>query len=420
MARIVSRRLASAPRVVLSRVRYPWGVRGVDDGVREERQSIHEARMENVPERPEPAGDVLLHPHRIGRVKGVVLALLRAGFQPSASQLLESVEREVERLARWDLQDALGELAEDRALTTACREYCRVLGQSPDLREALAGSGAPEKEIVSTIDPRLRRTRAYRGPAEFQETVSFMARFKDYAPFNNMLVRLQSPECRYYASERDWRERFGRAPREDARPMLILAPRHPVLLVYDLEQTSGRTFPKESMAFGKFEGEWRPEWLSRLCENAETHDKIKVDFKALSSTLAGFSSIAAADHGYKMRIRIHDRLDEPSRFGVLCHELAHVYLGHLGSDPDHWWPWRRGLDHRTVEVETEATAYIVSARVGLKGTDAEYLSRHLGEGPVPEQVSLDLVAKAASRIEKMAREHLRPRRESRRRAGGVA
>ena len=86
----------------------------------------------------------------------------------------------------------------------------------------------------------------------------------------------------------------------------------------------------------------------------------------------------------------------------------------------HWWPWRRELDHRTVEVETEATVYIVSARIGLKGTGAEYVSRHLGEGPVPEHVSLDLVAKAASRIERMAREHLRPRRESRRRAGRVA
>ena len=376
--------------------------------------------MENTPDRPEPAGEVLLHPHRIGRVKGVVLALLRAGFQPSPRQLLESVEREVEWLARWDLRDALGELAEDRALTTWCREYCRLVGQSPDLKEALAGSGAPEKEIVSTIDPRLRRTRAYRGRAEFEETVTFMARFKEYAPFNNMLVRLQSSECRYYATERDWRERFGRTPREDARPMLILAPRHPVLLVYDLEETSGRHFPKESLELEELEGEWHPQWLSRLGENAETHDRIKVDFKALSSTLAGHSTIAAGDRGHKMRIRIHDGLDEPGRFAVLCHELAHVYLGHFGSDPDHWWPWRRELDHRTVEVETEATVYIVSARIGLKGTGAEYVSRHLGEGPVPEHVSLDLVAKAASRIERMAREYLRPRRESRRRAGRVA
>jgi hypothetical protein len=30
-------------------------------------------------------------------------------------------------------------------------------------------------------------------------------------------------------------------------------------------------------------------------------------------------------------------LGEPSKYGTLCHELAHIYLGHLGADRDHWW-----------------------------------------------------------------------------------
>jgi len=39
-----------------------------------------------------------------------------------------------------------------------------------------------------------------------------------------MLVRLQNPTCGFYATERDWDDRFGRNLKEDARPMLILAP----------------------------------------------------------------------------------------------------------------------------------------------------------------------------------------------------
>ena len=35
------------------------------------------------------------------------------------------------------------------------------------------------------------------------------------------------------------REHFGRKLKEDARPMLILAPMHPVLTVYELDQTEG-------------------------------------------------------------------------------------------------------------------------------------------------------------------------------------
>jgi hypothetical protein len=54
-----------------------------------------------------------------------------------------------------------------------------------------------------------------------------------------MLVKLQNPSCGYYATEKDWRVRFQRALKEDARPMLILAPMRPVMLVYDLDSTEG-------------------------------------------------------------------------------------------------------------------------------------------------------------------------------------
>ena len=57
-----------------------------------------------------------------------------------------------------------------------------------------------------------------------------------------------------------------------------------------------------------------------------------------------------------MRVVVHDALDEPSRFGVLCHELAHILLGHLGGDAHGWWPPRLNLDHDTVEIEAEAVA----------------------------------------------------------------
>jgi len=241
--------------------------------------------------------------------------------------------------------------------------------------------------------------------------------FRDYAPFNNMLVRLQNPTCSFYATEPDWGRRFERRLKEDARPMLILAPMHPVMLVYDLDQTEGKPLPAEVTEFAKFEGTWKPEWLARLAENAKVHDRIRVDFKTLSSTNAGFATIAAGEGGWKMRIAIHDQLDEPSRFGVLCHELAHIYLGHLGSDKDHWWPSRKELNHRTVEIEAEAVAFIVASRFGLEGASARYVSRHLGNNPMPPSVSLDLVAKTAGRLEKMAKETLKPRRE--RRPGGA-
>jgi len=116
-----------------------------------------------------------------------------------------------------------------------------------------------------------------------------------------------------------------------------------------------------------------------------------------------------------MRVVIHAGLHDPSRFVVLCHELAHICRGHLGGDEDHWWPSRRELSHHTVEIEAEATAFIVSSRFGLSGASARYVSRHLGNGPIPASVSLDLIAKTTGRLEKMAKENLGARRERRRR-----
>jgi hypothetical protein len=236
--------------------------------------------------------------------------------------------------------------------------------------------------------------------------VSFMARFRDYAPYNNMLVRLQNPTCSFYATERDWHDRFARNLKEDARPMLILAPMHPVMLVYALDETEGKDLPKELQSFATYEGEWNPDWLQRTVQNAAVRDRIQVDFKTLSSTNAGFATLAHGAGEWKMRIAIHSELDEPSKYGTLCHELAHIYLGHLGTDRDHWWPSRTDLDGRALEIEAESTAFIVTSRLGLVGSSTAYVSSYLDGRPLPSSVSLDQVAKVASRIGQMSQGRL--------------
>ena len=141
--------------------------------------------------------------------------------------------------------------------------------------------------------------------------VSFVARFRDYAPYNNMLVRLQHPTCSFYATERDWYDRFGHNLREDARPMLILAPMHPVMLVYALDETEGKNLPKELKSLATYQGQWKPDWLQRTVRNAAFRNRIRVDFKILSSTHAGFATLAHGTGEWKMRIAINSRLKLP-------------------------------------------------------------------------------------------------------------
>lgn len=340
------------------------------------------------------------------RVREVVLELLDRPALPAAWELLEYVEQKVGVKSRWVIRDVLSKLEKDKTLTSYNRSYITSLLSSDDLYFALQHEAPPRLEVESGIDALLRDSGIYQSSEKFQEMIRFMARFRKYSPFNNMLVKIQNPSCSFFATQKTWYEQFRRAIKEDAHPMIILAPRHPVLFVYALDQTVGGPLPEELERFAHFEGEWKLEWLKRAAKNAWDHYRIRVEFKTLSTTNAGFATIDHCAVNGKMRTVIHDGLDDPSRFGVLCHELAHILLGHLGCDQDHWWPSRIGLDTNTKEIEAEAVAYIVTTRFGLLGSSARYVSRYLHNGQLPDYVSLDMIATVAGRIERMTKKKL--------------
>jgi hypothetical protein len=352
------------------------------------------------------------------QIEASIQDILFSNRHPSAWELVEQIEAAFGWQSRWMIKDAAKALTKDGSLPRSCRQYLDSLLEDDELDQALAGAESPRKEVQSGIDSLVRQSVAYRSSGAFQEMIGFMGRFKVYAPYNNMLVRIQNPSCSFYATENDWFRRFERRLKEDARPMLILAPMHPVMLVYELDQTQGPDLPEELSKFATFAGDWKIEYLEKTIDNASKRDRIRIDVKRLSSTNAGFATIARGDREFKMRIALHEELKEPSRFGVACHELAHIYLGHLGSDKDHWWPSRTNLNHQTVEIEAEAVAFLVTSRLGLQGASARYVSRYLKDDRIPPSVSLDLIAKVAGRIEQMALHRMAARTERRESAGG--
>jgi hypothetical protein len=86
----------------------------------------------------------------------------------------------------------------------------------------------------SMLDQLLADSRLYSSTQEYKSLLDFVVRLRNFAPFNAMLLQIQKPGLMYAASARDWRERFERRPKEDARPLLILWPFGPVALVYDV------------------------------------------------------------------------------------------------------------------------------------------------------------------------------------------
>jgi Zn-dependent peptidase ImmA (M78 family) len=67
-----------------------------------------------------------------------------------------------------------------------------------------------------------------------------------------------------------------------------------------------------------------------------------------------------------------------TRLVTVAHELAHLYLGHLGEDPGRSIRDRRDRTTEQREVEAEMAAYLVAKRSGLTPRSESYLSSYKG------------------------------------------
>ena len=141
------------------------------------------------------------------RVAAHIKGMLADARQPSATELVAELDLAIGIVARWDLESALVSVMDDKRVTRAQQENLRWLLEEGALVAALRGENASDQEAISTIDSLLQASALYRNSANFQEMVGFMGRFREYAPYNNMLVRVLNPSCSFYATGRDWYER---------------------------------------------------------------------------------------------------------------------------------------------------------------------------------------------------------------------
>lgn len=215
----------------------------------------------------------------------------------------------------------------------------------------------------SLLDTLLTNSRLYRQSKDYKDLLDFVVRLRNFAPFNAMLLQMQKPGLSYAASAHDWQIRFGRTPKEGARPLIILWPFAPVALVYDVIDTEGNPLPEDVTAFfakgpidaGRIQSfiplvskkniEWV--WIDAGDQKAGSIRVIKRATDAKESTL------------YRMQV---DRNHAPAiQFVTLAHELGHLFLGHLGPDKDLNIPARASMNHTQIELEAESVAYIVCA-----------------------------------------------------------
>ena len=241
---------------------------------------------------------------------------------------------------------------------------------------------------------------AYQSGAHYRDLLRFVSRMRRFSPFNAVLLHRQKPGLSFATTARDWRRRWERIVKADARPLVVLVPFGPVGFVYDVLDTEALPgapeFPRDAFAFPAA-GEVTKPALKAVMAAVESFG-IRVCEVDEGDWHAG-RILRSGDDGYTLKVnRNHPR---PTRFTTIAHELGHLYMGHLGKDAKRRIPGRRGVPEGTAEIEAESVAYLVGHRNGVEpGSDA-YLAEYIKAGePICRTLDVERVMRAAGAVER--------------------
>jgi hypothetical protein len=256
----------------------------------------------------------------------------------------------------------------------------------------------PTRALLDTL---LTSSRLYRTTADYKALLDFVVRLRNFAPFNAMLLQVQKPGLTYAASDADWWVRFGRKPKESARPLLILWPFGPVALVYDVMDTEGRELPQDVASFfahgsiGESElGAFRQRTGRK---NILWDDLDAGDGQAGSIRCVRLATRSGESNTY--RILVNRNHPPAGRFATLAHELGHLFLGHLGADKPLSVPSRPKMELATRELEAESVAFLVCKRNGVTSKSETYLANFVDQNTTVGDLDIYQVMRAAGQVE---------------------
>ena len=264
-------------------------------------------------------------------------------------------------------------------------------------------------EELGVLDQLLDDVRNLKSRSNIVKLCEMTVRMRRHAPFNVMLIYLQRPNVTHVQSAADWRA-LGRFPKAEALPIVILRVFGPVEFVFDVADTEGKPIPEQLElgnlggnpfgADGSLSGEVLKSFIGKC---GRFHIRVvELDERIMK---AGHAQRIARDI-FEIELNINHRTEQ--KFCTLCHELAHIFCGHLGT--------LEGLtDGREVknvasrETEAELCAFLVARRFGVTPNAADYLGWYSEGGQVPD-FSLESVLVATGKIEALFRGNLRRRK----------
>lgn len=256
------------------------------------------------------------------------------------------------------------------------------------------------------LDQLLADSKVYESTDSYRALLAFVVRLRNVAPFNAMLLQLQKPSLTYAASAHDWKVRFNREVKEDARPLLILWPFGPVATVYDVLDTfdphnSQQGGLPEDIASFFATGEITKERINRFVGLLA---KKRIELRCIDQGDASAGQIRLEKSGKDDKdktylIKLNRNHTPATQFTTLAHELGHLFLGHLGPNKLLSAPNRVSLAHAIQEIEAESVAYLVCERNGVKTKSETYLANFVASGLSANDLDLYRITHAAGHVE---------------------
>ncbi len=276
----------------------------------------------------------------------------------------------------------------------------------------------------SNLDSLWRNVKAYRSSDNYMAVMKACSRFRHLAPYNAMLVEMQRPGARYVLSEKEWRNRYDRAIKPNARPLIVLVPFGPVDFLFEINDT----YPLKTGLFWKTDDEILEEIAAPYKTRRDVPDDTLnaiIDRLPIQGIAIDSSFVAGADYAARIEllksnshsINVHIGKDQNLKwqanyllsinknaqkgecFASICHELGHFFCQHLVA-PHDWEKWPvRNLSHAAKEFEAESVSWLICERLGIGNPSEKYLSGYLAaNNEIPSEVSIERILYAVKEV----------------------
>lgn len=260
-----------------------------------------------------------------------------------------------------------------------------------------------ERIEADRLTEALGEAAAYRSSTRYRDLLNFVARMRRFSPYNAALLHRQKPGLKFAATARDWRARWKRTVKRDARPLVVLVPFGPVGFVYDVLDTEALpgapALPRDAFAFPAA-GEVSKSALKAVMAAVEA-EGIQIVEIDTGDQHAGRITRFLRDGAALLTLRINRNHLPATRFATIAHELGHLYLGHLDADAKRRIPNRRHVPRRMQEIEAESVAWLVASRHGVKLATDAYLSAFMKADEPIRTLDVDRVMRAAGAVERV-------------------